>query len=229
MSDNTARLTGVAHRSVTGQPTDRTASPDCCGRWWQPSRYASASGSSGVGREGDCRAAHRAIRFYTAKIRASAAKMGAAVPLRAALQAAAEGDRSGRCPRYLARILKRKAAAWRARYERWWAHTPKLSGETWRDVRLDSQVNRALLALARCETGYLAGGAVNWRHRNSTYVGGLGFAWSTWTHYRHAVKPLPPAEGSRATMREQLAVGRHLVRLYGYSPWPACSIRLGLR
>lgn len=89
-------------------------------------------------------------------------------------------------------------------------------------------VNRNLLRLASCETGY--GGAPNWRHHNSTYTGGLGFAHSTWTHYKRYVRPVPRARYARdASVAQQLAVGRVLVRTFGgYSSWPACHRRLGL-
>lgn len=105
---------------------------------------------------------------------------------------------------------------------------PLLKGErpwhaTWRNP-----VNRNLIRLAKCETGYLSGGRINWRHSNSTYVGGLGFTWGTWRQFRVYVRPLPPQDGSRATPAEQLAVGRKLVQLYRYTPWPACHVRLGI-
>lgn len=106
---------------------------------------------------------------------------------------------------------------------------PLLNGEkpwhaTWRNP-----INRALHRVARCETGYLPGGRVNWRHRNSVYAGGLGFTHATWAQYRVDVRPLPPLYAWQATPAEQYAVGRRLVQLYGFTPWPACSIRLGLR
>jgi hypothetical protein len=106
---------------------------------------------------------------------------------------------------------------------------PLLRGEKPRDAGWHNQTNRNLLRLARCETGYLSGRRINWRHSNSTYAGGLGFAHGTWAHYRHHVRPLPPRYAWMASPAEQLAVGRALVRTFGnYSSWPACSRRLGL-
>lgn len=107
------------------------------------------------------------------------------------------------------------------------AITERTSGPS---AKWSNPVNRALLRLARCETGYLKGGRVNWRHHNSVYTGGLGFAHSTYRYYKQFVRPVPKAEYARdASVAEQLAVGRVLVRTFGgYSSWPSCSRRLGL-
>ena len=98
------------------------------------------------------------------------------------------------------------------------------------DVRWSDQRVRNLLRIARCETGYMAGGKPNWRHHNSTYTGALGFAHSTWSYYRRFVRPMPRARYARdASPREQLAVGLVLIETFGgYSSWPACHRRLGL-
>lgn len=98
-------------------------------------------------------------------------------------------------------------------------------------ARWSNPVNRNLYRLAQCETGYLPGSRPNWQHHNSTYSGALGFAHSTWSHYKRYVRPVPRARFARdARPAEQYAVGRVLVRVFGgYSPWPSCSIRLGLR
>lgn len=96
----------------------------------------------------------------------------------------------------------------------------------WSDPRV-----RALYRLAKCETGYLAGGRPNWRHHNGTYTGALGFAHSTWAHYKQKVRPVPRARyAADARPVEQYAVGLVLIETFhGYSSWPACSVRLGLR
>ena len=107
---------------------------------------------------------------------------------------------------------------------------PLVKGEKPWAASWANSVNRNLLRIARCETGYLAGGRPNWRHHNSVYSGALGFAHSTWAYYRWRVRPLPPPVARDATPGEQLAVARALVYEFGgYSSWPACSIRLGLR
>jgi hypothetical protein len=74
--------------------------------------------------------------------------------------------------------------------------------------------------LARCETGG------NWRHRTSTYQGGLGFHYASWDAYRPRGFP---AEAYLATREEQIAVARRIRADVGWSAWPACSLRLGLR
>lgn len=96
--------------------------------------------------------------------------------------------------------------------------------------------NRALLRIARCETGGINGGRPLWAHRARSehrgldYEGSLGFLETTWDKYRWQVRPLPPDAAWKATPAEQLAVARVLVRTFhGYSSWPACSRRLGLR
>jgi hypothetical protein len=106
---------------------------------------------------------------------------------------------------------------------------PLLKGEKPWAATYRNPVNRNLIRLARCETGYLSGRRINWRHHNSTYSGGLGFAHSTWTQFRVEVRPLPPRVAAHATALQQLAVGRALVRRFGgYSSWPACHRRLGI-
>ncbi len=74
--------------------------------------------------------------------------------------------------------------------------------------------------LAECETGG------NWKHRNSTYQGGLGFHHGSWDTYRPKGFP---AEAYLATREEQIAVGKRILADVGWSAWPACSSRLGLR
>jgi len=140
-----------------------------------------------------------------------------------------ERPRSCARVRYLAVRWRAKALAAQGAFEAWWARQPKLAGETSRDVLLSNPVNQNLLALARCETGGINDGRPLWTHRNSVYVGALGFARSTWRTYRHRVRPLPASEGPHATPAEQLAVGRALVREFrGFSSWPTCHRRLAL-
>lgn len=113
---------------------------------------------------------------------------------------------------------------------------PRVIGEPSWAARWSNPVNRALVRIARCETGGINRGRPLWTHRASSehagldYEGALGFLETTWEHYRHQVRPLPPDAAWKASPAEQLAVGRVLVRTFGgYSSWPACSVRLGLR
>lgn len=106
---------------------------------------------------------------------------------------------------------------------------PLLAGETAYHASWANPVNRALYRLMVCETGGINGGRPLWTHSNSTYAGALGFTHATWRQFRVYVRPLPPEHAYQARPGEQYAVGRKLVQLYGYSPWPTCSIRLGLR
>lgn len=105
-------------------------------------------------------------------------------------------------------------------------------------------VNRNLYRIAKCETGGKPGqhGRPDWTHRARSphyghgrrlyYEGALGFLETTWDAYRLYVLPETPTAKSadRATPAEQYAVGRILVRVFnGYSSWPSCSRKLGLR
>ncbi len=74
--------------------------------------------------------------------------------------------------------------------------------------------------LARCETGG------NWKHRTATYQGGLGFYHGSWDAYRPKGFP---SEAYLATREQQIIVGKRIQADVGWSAWPACSIRLGLR
>lgn len=101
------------------------------------------------------------------------------------------------------------------------------------DARAESQwektwqnpVNRNLYRLAVCETGGINNGKPLWTHYNSQYAGALGFTHQTWRQYK---LPGFPRSANQATPEQQYAVGRVLVRLYGYTPWPSCHRRLGI-
>lgn len=74
--------------------------------------------------------------------------------------------------------------------------------------------------LAVCETGG------NWRHVNSTYQGGLGFYHGSWDAYRPRGFP---RDAHLATPAQQVIVAKRILADVGWSAWPACSLRLGLR
>ena len=76
------------------------------------------------------------------------------------------------------------------------------------------------LALANCET------SVNWRHYTRSYEGGYGFTHLAWQRYR---LPGMPTRADRASPDQQTRVARRILRAVGWSAWPSCSRRLGLR
>lgn len=83
------------------------------------------------------------------------------------------------------------------------------------------------LALARCEQSGSGWAGVNWQAYSQSYEGAYGFLHSTWRQYRY---PWMPHRADLATPREQTLVAIRLRRTFGgYSSWPSCSIRLGLR
>jgi resuscitation-promoting factor RpfA len=74
--------------------------------------------------------------------------------------------------------------------------------------------------LARCESGG------NWHiNTGNGYYGGLQFNAGTWRAYGGARFASLP---HRATKAEQITVAERLLHARGWSPWPACSHRLGL-
>ena len=74
--------------------------------------------------------------------------------------------------------------------------------------------------LARCESGG------NWAiNTGNGYYGGLQFSLGTWQGYGGTEFAAYPHE---ATREEQIIVAERLRAARGYSPWPACSAKLGL-
>lgn len=75
-------------------------------------------------------------------------------------------------------------------------------------------------ALARCESGG------NWQSSVGTYEGGLQFHPGTWDAYRDAGMPAAAYDASREV---QILVAERVLAEQGWSAWPACSRKLGLR
>ena len=73
--------------------------------------------------------------------------------------------------------------------------------------------------LAQCESGG------NW-HIDSTYDGGLQFHPDTWNRWKPSGYP---AYAYQASREQQIHVGKRLHAARGWSPWPHCSSKLGLR
>ena len=75
-------------------------------------------------------------------------------------------------------------------------------------------------ALAQCESGG------NWAiNTGNGYYGGLQFSLGTWEAYGGAEFAAYPHE---ATREQQIIVAERLHAARGFSPWPACSAKLGL-
>jgi hypothetical protein len=81
------------------------------------------------------------------------------------------------------------------------------------------------LSIARCEQRGNGPWGVTWNAYSSSYEGGYGFAHSTWRQFRY---PWMPQSASTASPREQTLVAMRLHARFGWTPWPACHIRLGL-
>jgi Transglycosylase-like domain. len=85
---------------------------------------------------------------------------------------------------------------------------PSVSGNVW-DL------------LVTCESGG------NWSiNTGNGYYGGLQFSLGTWANYgglSYAPRP------DLATREEQITVAERLRAVRGWAPWPACSLKLGLR
>lgn len=76
-------------------------------------------------------------------------------------------------------------------------------------------------ALASCESGQ------NWSYNGgSGFDGGLQFHPGTWSAYR---LPGYPAYAYQASAAQQVAVAERVLATQGWSAWPACSAKLGLR
>ena len=74
--------------------------------------------------------------------------------------------------------------------------------------------------LAKCESGG------NWAiNTGNGYYGGLQFSLPTWQGYGGSEFAAYPHE---ATREEQIIVAERLRAARGFSPWPACSAKLGL-
>lgn len=81
-------------------------------------------------------------------------------------------------------------------------------------------------AIARCEQRIDFTPGVKWWAYSKDYEGGYGFLHSTWDTYKY---PGMPDSANKATPYQQTLVAIRLSKLFGFSPWPACSVKLGLR
>lgn len=78
------------------------------------------------------------------------------------------------------------------------------------------------VAVARCESGY--GGEPNWDlNTGNSFFGGLQFSLSSWGWVGGVGYP------HQASKDEQIHRANLLFQRQGWSAWPACSRKLGLR
>ena len=149
--------------------------------------------------------AHKAVKFYAARIAYWRDKSGAGTgPHPGATPRAS-------CPRYLAHVLQRKARAAHRAYDRWVEyhyHWQAWMPDKWQRI-------------GACETGY-GRRPGNWRHSNSAYEGAFGFAKSSWDSFKYRADPKAgpyPADAWQATPRQQYEVALAIYRAYGFSGW----------
>lgn len=147
--------------------------------------------------------AHKAVKFYSARVNHWRALLGAEGKARAA---------SGTgCPRYLAHVLRAKAYALHRQWNRWFRY--HYAWSEW----LPDKWQR----IGACETGY-GHRPGNWRHSNSSYEGAFGFAKSSWDAFKYRADPKAgpyPADAWQATPRQQYEVALAIYRMFGFSGW----------
>ena len=146
-----------------------------------------------------CASARKAVKYYAGRIAYWRSKMGAATPNDSP-------PRAGRCPRYLAHVLQRKAHTAHKAFIRWFEY--HWHWKAWLPAKW--------VRIGICETG------LNWRHSNSSYEGAFGFALSSWDSFvpyaDRRAGPYPP-NAYMATPRQQYEVALAIWRRYGYSGW----------
>jgi hypothetical protein len=97
---------------------------------------------------------------------------------------------------------------------------PRVQGASETISSDDAAINAQLYRIHECEQP----GDAGWSHRGPTYQGGLGLYYRTWLGFRPAGAP---DNAGDASIEQQLAAGRAIVRRYGFSAW-GCAARLGL-
>lgn len=157
--------------------------------------------------------AHRAVPFYAARVDYWLAKLGA--PKR---DAAPSLGARGKCPRYLAHVLQRKAYGLRKAYARW--HAYHYDWRSWMPAKHQR--------VAACETGHQGGtgpGGSRWDWDSGTYVSAFGIYRAGYDDDAHRVGNLGWDEtirnlGRYPTPREQMqAADSHRAAHGGWSGW----------
>jgi resuscitation-promoting factor RpfA len=92
-----------------------------------------------------------------------------------------------------------------------------LSSATTADAATNAQWN----ALAKCESGG------NWQiSTGNGYYGGLQFSASTWRAYGGTAFA---STANKATREQQIAVAAKVAKAQGWTAWPTCSVKAGIR
>lgn len=82
------------------------------------------------------------------------------------------------------------------------------------------------LSIGRCEQhSRTQPWGIQWDAFSRSYEGAYGFLHSTWRENR---SPWMAVTANLAPPRQQLIVAKRLHAKYGWSPWPACHIKLNL-
>jgi len=153
-----------------------------------------------------CVGVQKALRFYTKRWQHwTTLRTGVGQPVR-------QLERSPqRCPRYLLKIRKAKAAAAHREWNRYFHY--HYAWSEW----LPDKWQR----IGACETGY-GRRPGNWRHSNSSYEGAFGFAKVSWDSFKYRADPKAgpyPEDAWQATPRQQYEVALAIYRMYGLSGW----------
>ena len=150
--------------------------------------------------------AHKAVRFYSRRVNEWRAKMGAP-------DKRLDSPRSAGCPRYLARVLQRKAYALRKAYVRFLEY----------HYHWQSWLPDKWARIGACETGY-GRRPGSWTWDSGTYVSAFGIYRPGYAQFAHAIGQLSWDEtrarlGRYPTPREQYNVALEIARRFGYGAW----------
>lgn len=152
-----------------------------------------------------CPTAHKAVKFYSRRIAHWSRLLGADRP-----RGGRAETRHG-CPRYLSKVLRRKAFSLHRQWNRYFHY--HYAWSEW----LPDKWQR----IGACETGY-GRRPGNWRHSNSSYEGAFGFAKSSWDAFKYRADPKAgpyPEDAWQATPRQQYEVALAIYRMFGFSGW----------
>ena len=93
-------------------------------------------------------------------------------------------------------------------------------GEARADARPMPQNWKVWVKMGRCEQPGNGKWGIYWRHRGPTFMGGLGFYYRTWQHWK---LPWYPSNAGYATWRQQMRVANRVAADVGFSAWSCWS------